>query len=258
MAKVNIPTISSGFASTTALNNAFDTIETELNNKVLYRNPPAGEPNQMEADLDLDSNNLLNVNAVLMPGGRRFLDTDDKAELEAADGADRAYTDALVSAAISSLALELVDTNVQFTKYDYVAVGGETFITIPFTGEVTEAIFINGVYQNSSAYTRAGPLITFTGVLNQGDSVVVLVGILPTNNLPVEVREFFTATQGQTLFTLLGTTYTLGANTLAVYLNGTRQRIGLPHAYTETSSSSFTFTEGLNEYDLVEAVVTVV
>ncbi len=58
MAKVTIPTINSGFSSTSALNNAFDTLETELNNKVLYRNPPAGEPNQLEADIDANDNTL--------------------------------------------------------------------------------------------------------------------------------------------------------------------------------------------------------
>ena len=61
MAKITLPTISSGYATTTQLNNAFDSIETELQNKVLYRNNPAGEPNTMQNSLDMNSNSILNV-----------------------------------------------------------------------------------------------------------------------------------------------------------------------------------------------------
>jgi len=68
MAKINISNITSGYASTTALNDAFDSIETELNSKVLYRNNPAGEPNQMENDLDMNSNSIINVSSVEVGG----------------------------------------------------------------------------------------------------------------------------------------------------------------------------------------------
>lgn len=68
MAKLSISNIASGFASTTAINNAFDAIETELNNKVLYRNNPAGEANQMENDIDMNGNDLLNVGNITIDG----------------------------------------------------------------------------------------------------------------------------------------------------------------------------------------------
>ena len=61
MAKITLPTISSGYATTTQLNNAFDSLETELQDKVLYRDNPSGEPNTMENDLDMNSNSILNV-----------------------------------------------------------------------------------------------------------------------------------------------------------------------------------------------------
>lgn len=61
MAKFTIDNIASGYASTTTLNNNFDAIEAELNGKVLYRNNPGGEPNQMLNDLDMNSFNILNV-----------------------------------------------------------------------------------------------------------------------------------------------------------------------------------------------------
>jgi len=64
MAKFTINDIASGYASTTALNNSFDAIEQEFNNKVLYRNNPTGEPNQMENDFDLNGNDILNAGQI--------------------------------------------------------------------------------------------------------------------------------------------------------------------------------------------------
>lgn len=49
--------------SETALNNNFDSIEQELQNKVLYRNNPTGEPNAMETNLDMNSKRILNLPA---------------------------------------------------------------------------------------------------------------------------------------------------------------------------------------------------
>jgi hypothetical protein len=68
MAKLTLPTISSGYATTTQLNNAFDAIEAELQNKVLYRDNPAGEPNQMEQDLDMNGNAILNASGIEIGG----------------------------------------------------------------------------------------------------------------------------------------------------------------------------------------------
>ncbi|CAB4143971.1 hypothetical protein UFOVP454_4 [uncultured Caudovirales phage] len=68
MAKITISDITSGYASTTQLNNAFNALEAELNNKVLYRDPPAGEPNQMEADLDMNGNKILNAGDIEVNG----------------------------------------------------------------------------------------------------------------------------------------------------------------------------------------------
>lgn len=61
MAKITVSDISSGYASTTALNASFNQIEDEFNNKVLYRNNPSGEPNQMLNDLDMNNNDILNA-----------------------------------------------------------------------------------------------------------------------------------------------------------------------------------------------------
>ena len=64
MAKITLPTIASGYASITQLNSAFDSIEQEFNNKVLYRDNPTGEANQMEVSIDMNNNSITNVDGI--------------------------------------------------------------------------------------------------------------------------------------------------------------------------------------------------
>ena len=61
MAKVTLSDITAGYASASALNASFNAIEDEFNSKVLYRDNPSGEPNQMENDLDMNNNDILNA-----------------------------------------------------------------------------------------------------------------------------------------------------------------------------------------------------
>lgn len=68
MAKITLPNITSGYATTTQLNSALDSIEQEFQNKVLYRNNPTGEPNQLENDIDLNGNKILNAGDIEING----------------------------------------------------------------------------------------------------------------------------------------------------------------------------------------------
>lgn len=66
MAKTaTINTISSGYASQTQLNENFTNINTALNNTLSL---DGSLPNAMNADLDLNNNDLLNVNAIYVNG----------------------------------------------------------------------------------------------------------------------------------------------------------------------------------------------
>ena len=56
-------------------------------------------------------------------------------------------------------------------------------------------------------------------------------------------RQTFTASAGQSIFTLTTFTYQAGANNLAVYVNGVRKFT--PTHYTETDNTSITFTTPL-------------
>jgi hypothetical protein len=64
-------------------------------------------------------------------------------------------------------------------------------------------------------------------------------------------RVTYTATQGQTLFTGVGS-YTTGTNQLRVYINGVRQ---FTSDYAETSTTSFTLSSGATVGDVVVAEV---
>ena len=61
MAKLTLDNISSGYVSTDKLNNNFDLIEEALENTV---SRDGTTPNQLQADLDLNSNDLLNVKSI--------------------------------------------------------------------------------------------------------------------------------------------------------------------------------------------------
>jgi hypothetical protein len=63
------------------------------------------------------------------------------------------------------------------------------------------------------------------------------------------VAGYISATQAQTICTV-PFTYLLGANSLNVYVNGSKQVIVLN--YTETTATSITFLTGLNVGDIVE------
>lgn len=68
MAKITLPTIAAGYASNTAFNTAYDLIEAEFQNKVLYRNNTSGETNTMSQALDMNSNNITNAATITCTG----------------------------------------------------------------------------------------------------------------------------------------------------------------------------------------------
>lgn len=61
MAKITLSNILSGYRSNSVVNANNDTIEDHLNNKVLYRDNPSGEPNTMLSPLDMNNNPITNV-----------------------------------------------------------------------------------------------------------------------------------------------------------------------------------------------------
>lgn len=67
MSKITINDITSQFASAQAINSRFQQIETALNDKVLWRDNPVGEANELNQDLDLNGFQILNLPAPVNP-----------------------------------------------------------------------------------------------------------------------------------------------------------------------------------------------
>jgi hypothetical protein len=63
--KPTLTTISSGYASTTTLNNNFDELRDAFDNTLSL---DGSTPNAMQADLDLNNNDLLNVGDIYVDG----------------------------------------------------------------------------------------------------------------------------------------------------------------------------------------------
>ena len=65
MVKITTDPLNNSYGSTATINNNFDKITTDLNTKVLYRDNPDGETNQMENDLDMNLNRIHNLPTAL-------------------------------------------------------------------------------------------------------------------------------------------------------------------------------------------------
>lgn len=92
--------------------------------------------------------------------------------------------------------------------------------------------------------------MTNASIWNPGSEIV------PIFNANENVlTEKYTATQGQSVFTIADFLYTVGNNSIAVYLNGVKQIVTTD--YVETSTSSITMNFTLVAGDVVELVGTI-
>lgn len=60
MAKIVLDTVTGGY-DLSVINNNFDKIELEFQNKVLYRDNPVGEPNTLQTDVDANTKRIFNL-----------------------------------------------------------------------------------------------------------------------------------------------------------------------------------------------------
>lgn len=87
------------------INNNFDKLEQELQNKVLYRDNPEGEPNTLESDVDANGNSLYNVNNLTIHGSFTVNGEDVGTYIgQAQEAADEAAQSATAAANSSSAA----------------------------------------------------------------------------------------------------------------------------------------------------------
>ncbi len=150
MAKYTPSTVAAGLNSAAAINANFQEIADNLNDKVLYRDNPIGEPNTIQQDIDMNSNKLINLkDGVANQDGATILQVKNK---------------------ISGLRSEeqIVATS-----------NGQTLITfasLTYTiGGKSLFIYINGVFQPRSSFTETSTSsITLSEGINIGDVVEAL------------------------------------------------------------------------------------
>ena len=140
------------------------------------------------------------------------------------------------------------------TRNDYTGNGSQTVYTLTTEPETVNntQVYIDGVYQEKDTYGVSGTTLTFTQAPPLNSSIEVLViaagAILPS----AYSGQVVTATAGQTVFTTT-TTYTPGANSVLVFVNGLRMLPGSD--YLETDANTVTFTSGLTSGDEVAFLI---
>lgn len=75
--------------SITTINANFDKLEQELQNKVLYRDNPLGEPNALQTNLDVNGKDLLNVGKIYLNTGDTWASSSEIFAVQAAVETDR-------------------------------------------------------------------------------------------------------------------------------------------------------------------------
>ncbi len=236
----------SGFASQSDLNQEFTDVQTGLVDSV---SRSGVLPNEMEADFDMGTNQILNVE-------------------EGALGTD----------GVNLNQVQTIATNVSTTIVNNLIGGGEQSttgdpITINFIevvgsqGTMTRTVFdlnalssglieqftgltvfINGVIQQPSTYVVSDvTTVTFSQSLENSTDLLFIYGdISPTpvfNNVNATLSETANiASAGQTVFT--APTYVIGQNQLMVTIDGLLQSI-TSGDYTETSTTTLTLDEAM-------------
>ena len=164
MAKITLPTISSGYLSTEALNQAFADIATAFDN-TLSRD--GSTPNQMDADLDLNGHVLLNSGSSDDPDSVVSLSTmQDYVDSRAAG---------LLYQRTQSFTATTLQTVFTLTEFEYE----------PGTGNI--AVYVDGVrkFQPTDYTETSATTITFLAGQTLGAKVVVVqTDYLATVSLP--------------------------------------------------------------------------
>ena len=146
--KPTISNISSGYASTTTLNNNFTALRDGFDNTLSL---DGSTPNSMNADLDMNSNDILNANII------------NTSTLKI-DGTVVAVGD--LSAAGATL-----------NSNSHTGNGSTTAFSMSYAPVIKDntQVYIDGVYQEKSTYSISGTTLTFSEAppLNSGIEIVV-------------------------------------------------------------------------------------
>lgn len=141
MAKLTLSKPTSGF-NLAAINDNFTKIEAEFQNKVLYRANPTGETNTVTNDIDMNSNDLLNVGSIngIDASGLNDLSTSVQVAVDAAEAASISEDNAAISESnASASANSAASSAAQASIYSSLGLGGASAFDL---GTVTDTVVI--------------------------------------------------------------------------------------------------------------------
>lgn len=217
MAKINLDGILSGFKSVAKIIANFTSIETALNDKVLYRDNPEGEPNQMANELDMNGQAINNLPQA---------------------------TNATQPATYGQLLATSVDSGTAVTTVRNTATGDgiQTVFSAPVNyvqGQVNLTVYVDGIFQ-SGGYTESSVSeITFTTAPADGAVVSMIV-----NERTVETP--IPTTAGN-----VTATYEGSPSTSQAALNDLRTDLDTTEALAASNLSRISTAEG--EIDVLQA-----
>jgi hypothetical protein len=148
--KPTISTISSGYASNTQLNNNFSALRTGFDNTLSL---DGSTPNAMNADLDMNGNNILNASQV---------------------NVDSLYIDGI------SVVPGDVTLQTTYLTASYTGDGSQVAYALtanPQT-EANTSVYVDGVYQNKDTYSVSGVVVTFSEAPPLNSAIEI---VYPTN-----------------------------------------------------------------------------
>jgi hypothetical protein len=159
------------------------------------------------------------------------------------------------------------DGNVLSGGKIYTYGAGSSTPAVTYTNAAGVIQHANPIILNSAGRVPSGEIwltegIQYKFVINNANNELIgtydnIIGINSNFLNYLAEQEIQTATAGQTVFTLTTTQYQPGTNTLSVFVDGVNQYgPGAQYAYTETSSTVVTFTNGLHVGALVKFTTT--
>lgn len=255
--KITLDSIISGFKSVTKLIANFDSIESELNDKVLYRDNPDGEPNQMNTELDMNSKSLKNLPSptndndaarwIDVKNGVTTLDaplptlsgnTDralstDGASLVFKDGDDLSFTNTAAGATRRTLGAKISEI---VSVEDFGAVGN---------GTTDDLASINSALATGEAISfKAGTVYRVSGLPNFTNAVIVANGA----SLLVD-SGIYTNVSAQSFSQILGTLkYDCAAGATAFSATGITSSSGSINNYSVELTCSDTSGISVGDY----------
>lgn len=132
--KPSITTLTSGFNSTTTLNNNFTALRNAFDNTLSL---DGSTPNAMNADFDMNGNNILNANSI--------------------------ETEGLSIGGVQVGSSDLTPATALFST-EHTGNGSTTTFSMTYNPgvEFNTYVFVDGVYQNKSTYTISGTNVIFS------------------------------------------------------------------------------------------------